>query len=503
MNNSEFINTVINYKILVSLLLLLFTISWAQAIDSAYSKHRLPEIINSFQPTIIPVISPDGGKLYFDRKYHPDNSGSLKDADEIWYSSYNGQSWTMPLPIGKPLNNPESDVLFNFYPDAKSALFYNSYLADSANQNSYAIYQKLGSKWVFTNKINLKNYTNKSDHFFGNISRDARTLIFAAENENSFGKLDLFMSDKLYNNNSWSEAINLGITINSIENEGSPFLAWDRKTLYFTSEGHNGLGGFDIFMSKALNDSLSKWSAPVNLGSAFNTKFDENSLSISALGDTIYFVSYDDAVKREGIYFAVLPEKFRPSPYIILNVKFITKSNKTIKSTQLSIKNSDGSLFLTDEVDDEYTCVLDSGKEYVININSNGFEAQSLKYSTGALNKSERRNLIFELKEKEVLQALLLNIYFDYNKYEPDEKSSNLLKTMVTANKNIAKIIGFADLSGSAKYNLKLSELRANYIAEYLRNYGFKIAAIEFRGSSNAKAENNTDDRRVEIYWEK
>ena len=92
--------------------------------DSIY-KLRLPEEINRYQPSIIPVISPDGKRLYFDRKLHPENIGGIYDSDDIWASELNSyNAWSDAYNIGRPLNTKFADVLFSISPDGETALVY-------------------------------------------------------------------------------------------------------------------------------------------------------------------------------------------------------------------------------------------------------------------------------------------------------------------------------------------------------------------------------------------
>jgi hypothetical protein len=111
------------------------------------------------------------------------------------------------------------------------------------------------------------------------LSVDRKALIIAQRKTDSRGGLDLYVAFRKENSRnpySATESVNLGAVINSVGDETSPFLAYDNRTLYFASSGHNGYGNLDIFVSRRLNDSWTNWSPPENLGPGINTAFDDN-----------------------------------------------------------------------------------------------------------------------------------------------------------------------------------------------------------------------------------
>ncbi len=278
-------------------------------------KERLPEHINSHPLTILPLLSPDGRRLYLDRKHHPENTGGIRDPDEIWYAERlpNG-SFSELKNLGPPLNTPGSDVLCALSPDGTEALVFGIYRPDGTKQTGFSVSRWTDSGWSFPTPLRIRNFYNLSQHYYATWSPDRRTLILALQRLDSYGGLDLYASHLDTLTGTWSEPENLGPTINTSGMEGSPYLAPDGVTLYFFSTGHRGFGGMDLFMSRRLDSTWKHWSPPVNLGPQVNTSGDEASISLTVRGDSAYIASIDPITRQASIYVVCLADSLRPLP---------------------------------------------------------------------------------------------------------------------------------------------------------------------------------------------
>ncbi len=278
-------------------------------------KVRLPEQFNEHQPTILPLLAPDGTRLYVDRKHHPQNTGGVRDPDEIWYAErLPDGSWSALKNLGPPLNTPGSDVLCALSPDGKEALVFGIYRPDGTKQSGFSTSRRTDSGWSFPKPLRIRNFYNLSQHYYATWSPDRRVLILSLQRLDSYGGLDLYVSVYDSLRDEWSEPENMGSVVNTSGMEGSPFLAPDGKTLYFFSTGHRGYGGMDLFMSRRLDESWKRWSTPVNLGAEVNTVGDEASISLTVRGDSAYIVSIDPITRRPGIYAVCLADSLRPLP---------------------------------------------------------------------------------------------------------------------------------------------------------------------------------------------
>jgi outer membrane protein OmpA-like peptidoglycan-associated protein len=286
------------------------SVALAQNPQEFYCKVRLPESINSYRSTLIPVLSPDGNTLYFDRKQHPENTGGIEDPDEIWYSKrLPGGLWSEPKNIGPGLNTKGSDALFSIAGNGNQAL-----VASMLQSGKLEFYMAshIDSQWKKQNPVRIRNFYNNSPYYFASLNPEGNVLLFALNRDSSMGDLDLYASFLSKGDSIWSEPLWLGKEINSAGREGSPYLANDGKSLYYFSNGLGGYGGNDIFISRRLDDTWQKWSKPQNLGPIINTAGNERSISLTNKGDTACIISTDSLHESEGIYFVCLSREIRP-----------------------------------------------------------------------------------------------------------------------------------------------------------------------------------------------
>ncbi|NBP64337.1 MAG: OmpA family protein [Bacteroidetes bacterium] len=287
----------------------LLQIPEAQSQQSFYCKERLPDIVNSYYKTLLPVLHPSGSRLYFVRKEHPGNIGGIKDPDDIWYADrLKDNYWSAPVNAGPSINTPYSNALFSITADGNSA-----FVASVSEQGvlSFHMAQLHGNSWTIGSPFEIQDFAMNSPQYFANMNADQNVLILAMNHNGALGDLDLYVSIKS-KSGIWSTPLWMGDNINSSFREGSPFLARDNKTLYFYSNGFGGYGGSDLFMSRRLDDTWQSWSKPLNLGPYINTPANERSITLTSRGDTACIISTDSSNDQEGMYFVCLQEDIRP-----------------------------------------------------------------------------------------------------------------------------------------------------------------------------------------------
>ena len=223
----------------------------------SFSEENLGESINDDKDNFNPVISYDGKTLAF--------MVSLKFYDAIMVSRLKNNKWGTPINI-----TPELETDGDMYISSLSEDGNTLYLSKDDDYDS-DIYMSWfdGTKWMPVEKLN-KNINTRYWESHGYISKDGSMLFFASDRPGGYGGLDLYISRKI--NGEWDAAVNLGPEINTPFNEDRPFLLEDSKTLYFSSQGHEGMGGYDIFISKLESNGL--WSSPINLGYPLNNTDD-------------------------------------------------------------------------------------------------------------------------------------------------------------------------------------------------------------------------------------
>jgi hypothetical protein len=233
------------------------------------------------------VPSNDGTKIYFTSK-RKGNLGGIKDnlneyMDDIYYTQFKDNKWAKPKKIGAKINTANSDVMNCISADGKQ-LFFSRQIRESYD----IFYSELSKKkkWQTPKKLG-PNINTKDNEAFAYITSDGNTLLFSSDKPGGYGGYDIYMSEKLATGE-WGKPFNLGSDVNSKYDEISPLLLAD-GTLYFSSNGHNTIGGFDIFYTTLSESGL--WSKPENAGYPLNTVFDDTFFNVSQDGKKGFYSS--------------------------------------------------------------------------------------------------------------------------------------------------------------------------------------------------------------------
>ncbi len=245
---------------------------------------RLNKSINSAFEDVKPRLAPCGKRLYFSRVGHPNNTTGETDLEDIWYSNFDsvGQTWSEPVHLEGVLNNDGPNYVNNISTTGDTLLLGNRYLKNGKMRAGLSYSIKVNGSWSVPTNIEIEKYYNLSDHGNAFICLKKGVIISSIQTVDNIGERDLMVS--FWDGKKATEPMSMGSMINSEFDESSPFLAQDNETLYFASTGHNGLGGFDIYMSKRLDDTWTNWSTPVNLGPTVNSDMDDEFFSITNCG---------------------------------------------------------------------------------------------------------------------------------------------------------------------------------------------------------------------------
>jgi hypothetical protein len=253
----------------------------------SYSEENIGELFNDEKSNFNPLISADGKSFAY--------MVSLKFYDAAMFSKLINGKWTAPVNI-----TPEIQSDGDFYISCLSAdgkllfLSKDDHITSDIYMSSYD-----GKNWTKTVKLN-KNINTKYWESHGFISEDGNQFIFASDRPGGFGGLDLYISHKV--NGDWGPAVNLGPEINTPFNEDRPFLINNGKTLFFSSQGHENIGGYDLFRSDLQSNGL--WSEPKNLGYPINTPDDDIFFMPTADGKSGYYSRFKQTggFGKEDIY---------------------------------------------------------------------------------------------------------------------------------------------------------------------------------------------------------
>ena len=334
-------------------------------------RENLGANINSNYAELHPLVAHDGNSLFVTRKGHPENIGYDKK-DDAWVAhKQQDGSWSKIKQMAFPINNNNHNHIIAVSPDNNTLLLGNTYYANGHSKGkgiSMSHRQEDGS-WAVPEDVIIDNFYNQNPIHSMHLSADKKLLIMSIERNDSYGHLDIYVSI-LQKNGHFSQPKNLGNTINTSYEDGTPFLAADGKTLYFSSAGHGGYGSTDIFVSRRLDDSWRKWSIPQNLGPEINSNEWEGYYSITAAGDKAYLVSNKgkDHIGGEDIYKVIPPKSARPNPVLILKGRVIDAKTKAALHAKILFRQANNkqeiSNALSNHSNGEFQAIIPSEKSY-------------------------------------------------------------------------------------------------------------------------------------------
>lgn len=481
------------------------TINVAKNLPSEIVKENLGTNINSAYREIAPVISPDGKTLYYTRWKHPENLGNAKNQD-VWFSEIQKDGkWSLAKPIGQPINNTEHNAICAISPDGKTILLNNIYLKDGSMSKGVSMSTKTSTGWGFPKSIIVKNFRNKSDYAEYSFSPNGRVMIMTGQFAETQGGKDIYVSF-LQLDDTWSEPKDLGKKINSADEESTPFIAADGKTLYFSTKGISGFGNNDIFLSRRLDDTWLKWSEPENLGSVINTPEWDGYFTISALSDFAYFSSQENSLGEEDIFKLSVPESIKPNAVIqVTGVVYNKVDNKPISAriNVQSMTDHDTVCVSYDPLTGDYKMMLPTKQSYTISATKKGFMAVSepLDFTKENNFKEIKKNIY--LLPIEVGQKMTLNsVFFEQSRSLIIDTSFPELDRIVKAMKENPTmeimLEGHTDNQGDWNANLLLSKERVEEVQKYLALKGVNMKRIQVQGfgSTRPVASNNSEEKR-------
>ncbi len=486
-------------------------------IDFKGIKKNIGSNINTSATEIAPIISPDGKTLYFARGNHKNNSGGYNDEADIWYSRKKPDgSWGPAKNIGYPLNNSGVNVVVNAMPDGNTLFLEGLYNSDGTfkSDNGISITHRTAKGWSVPKQVKIKNFYNKNRYETYFFTTDRKVLILSVERDDSFGDLDLYVSFRK-SDGTYTEPKNMGAGINTFGDEGTPFMAPDGSTLYFSTSGLMGYGSNDIYMTKRLDDTWLNWSEPKNLGSKINTNDWDTYLSLSAEGKTAFLVSTSNSYGWEDIFTIRLSPKMQPDPVVLISGKVLDKkTNRPIGAKityeELYTGNEVG-IANSDPKTGKYKIVLPYGKKYAFRADADDYIAQSENIDLTEISDYQELSKNLYLSKMKVGEIIILkNVFFKKAKAkllpESYPELRRITKIMTDNPKMKIQLRGHTDNRGKADLLMELSQNRVDTVKTYLVENGiseYRIQTKAFGGTQPINKDNSESEhaknRRVEF----
>jgi len=488
--------------------------------------------INSQYPEYGPLISADESEMIFTSR-RPNTTGGQIDPgsnqyfEDLYISYYKNGAWTPAANMGPPINTEDHDATAGLSPDGQTLFIYRYKNGGDLYQTSLQ-----GVKWSKPEHMNSK--VNSAYHESTiSMAPDGKTLYFVSDRPGGFGDRDIYkivMDEK----GKWSEAQNLGATINTQWGEEGADILGDGKTLYFSSQGHKTMGGYDIFKSVYTNG---QWSEPENLGYPVNTPDDDVFFVLNASGKHGYYASEQKGGYGEKDMYMVTflgPEKpvalsdednlLAGSTASVSDMMAQTVAVHTVKTTLLKgiIYDSnthaplEASIELVDNNKNQVIAVFTSNSttgKYLVSLPSGvnyGIAVKAPNYLFYSANFNLPDTAAYQVVEKNVpLQSIaigsrivLRNIFFDFDKatLRPESTTElDRLTGLLTQYPNLKiEIAGYTDNKGTQTYNQALSQSRSKSVVDYLVAHGIAATRLTFRGygMDSPIATNETDEGR-------
>ena len=482
------------------------------SLPSGLVKENLGPQVNTAYDDLGPHITADGRTIMYGVENSPDNLGGKEDGEDIWVTtSTDGKTWSKSTNMGSVVNSKDVNNLAAISADNNMLLFCKS--------DGFVVRKRTQDGWSQPEYLNVK-FKNESSTMEGNLSPDGKAILFTSKlSQNLYYKTegkekDVYVSIQ-EKDGVWSAPINLGKQINTEEDEVSPFLASDGRTLYFASSGRPGYGGHDIFMSKRQGDGWTSWSEPLNLGPEINSIGFDAYYTLPASADYAYLVSNTNSYGAADLVRVKLPEAIKPEPVVLLLGRTVNAKTKNPMSADILFEDlaehKEVGEAISDPKTGSYRITLPNGRNYGIRAVAKGF-----------LSVNENLELITITKYTEIQKDLFLvpievgetmqlnNVFFEQGrpilKSQSFPELDRLVQIMVENPTVKIEVSGHTDNVGNKDALMKLSQDRVLAVKAYLEKKGIKKDRVDGKGygatqpiAPNSTEENRQRNRRVEF----
>lgn len=462
----------------------------------------LSEPLNKFPMQYFPTLTADNQLLIFTAR----EGTEREDEENIYVSKQENGKWSTPESISTNINSKANEGTSTISADGKVLVFTNCDRGKGLGSCDLFISYRTGDEW--SKPLNLGPNVNSS--FWDSqpsLSADGRMLFFTSDRPGGYGKRDIWIST-MDENDQWQKAVNAGAKINTTEEDLAPFIHVNGRTLFFSSTGHVGMGGYDLFYTERKNED---WAEPKNVGYPLNTHMDDVGLFITADSKKGYYSIEKRHDKKQAfslLYEFDVPEQLKiehKAAYVAGKV-FDEETKAPLGAVvELSDLASGKTVqkVKADPVNGEYLIILTEGSRYALYVNKPGYLFKSLYFdyqkqqSSNSIKKDIPLSVI-----KPGMSTVLNNLFFDSGKYNLLPESVTELEKLIAFLKNNPEvkieIAGHTDNVGSDKDNLLLSNNRAMTVYTFLLKHNIAKDRIRYKGygKSNPIAPNDSDENR-------
>lgn len=471
-----------------------------------YQPENLGPPINTNMDEALPSFSVDGNTMVFTRRMH--------GQEDLYFSHAVESQWAEPGPMD--FNTSRNEAAHTIAADGRTIIYTGCNLPDGYGSCDLYISILTGNGWSRPNNIgepvNTPGWESQPS-----LSSDGSRLYFSSDRPGGYGGRDIWVASK-DGNGEWQKPVVLDSIINTRGNEESPFLHFDGQTLYFMSNGHIGMGDYDLYLSRA---TAVGWTGPHNLGYPINTPGREGALTVHPNGIDAYYTSdklnlHNHSLRKDAdIYRFTLDEAIRPSPvtYVKGRVTDLTTDQPVAARVNVFPVNVDSSLLtkITRAGEEgNFIICLANGVDYGLHVTAPGYIFFSEQFRLTGHGEYSSRTLDVKLHPLPALAktdinaepVVLNNVYFAHGSSEIKPGSDPELRELLSLlreNPDLhLQLRGHTDSTGSPETNMELSQARADAIKYWLVDHGMEEDRLEAKGfgETTPVASNETEEGR-------
>jgi len=432
--------------------------------------------------------------------------------EDFYYSTRENGQWTQARDAGAPLNSGNNEGAQTITGDGKTMIFTACNRDDGFGLCDLYISEDLGDRWsVPVNMGSVINTANSEKQ--PSVSADGRTLYFISNRSGGLGSYDIWYSLKS-DDGLWQTPVNIGDSVNTPGIDQSPFIHPDNKTLYFSSDGWPGMGGYDLFVSR--RQSTGQWSTPVNLGYPINTHHHEEGMIVNALGNRAYYSSNRTEGRGRDIFEFELYQEVRPVLVSYMKgIVYNALSRSKLKASFELIDLNTGEIIMKSTSympGGDFLICIPADADYALNVSKQGYLFYSDNFSIDRVyGRTEPFLMDIPLNPIRTGQKIILkNVFFDHDSYTLKNQSRielDMLIDFLKENSSLkVELSGHTDNTGTREYNQDLSEQRAKEVVRYLIEHQVDQSKISHRGygmdqaiETNETEEGRAANRRTEL----
>jgi outer membrane protein OmpA-like peptidoglycan-associated protein/Tol biopolymer transport system component len=476
--------------------------------------------VNTPNSEYVPVISSDESMLIYtyrgersigglmNSKFEPDTVGG-EFYEDIFISYKNGNTWTFPEPI-ENINTLGHDAAIAISPDGQKLFIYKSTVKDGGD-----IYMSTlnGKSWSVPARLD-GDVNSKYWEGSASLSANGRVLYFSSDRPGGVGGKDIYKAE-LNDQGVWTSVKNLGPSVNTPHDEDAPFIHPDGKLLHFSSKGHNSMGGYDIFVTRF--DDKGNNSRPENLGYPINTTDDDVFYVLNAEGTVGYYSSNRVTGYGQQDIYAVNPGVHGKKPVIMLVKGKVTVNGSPAEaSITVKVKGRERveGQYRSNSLTGKYLVTLPAGYDYSLSYEAAGFPVHLEQVQAAKIDSFTEKIIDVPFGKETVIakvdsvskdpvgkkQLKIQRVFFGFDEYDLERDyqayADNVYAILKEHKGFRVQITGHTDNLGTDEYNYNLSRRRANTLAEYLVAKGIERSriVIGYKGESNPIAVNQNPD---------